>query len=439
MPHGREYLNEKQAAVLRWVQAGAPAGAFGHGDFAHRITARGLANRGLIRIKGQGETWTAEITDKGRKRFADIGEEPSRAAGETATARLFRQVAEAGGSLRINEEDKTDYRSLVDNSLRSPSRPHGQKLETRSEGQWFRARIVEVYLTEFTRDLIQPKPVPIAARIRNPHPVVDAFKSNPDASYVSRASMGRAARVYDALAKEATRRGYEALERGAFLRGHQGSLAAGHLVISAFGSHFPIAVMEISGAGGAKLEYPAKHKQPRWVQNRGYEFVPTGKLEVRLDGPGTPYQGQRLRETKGREIDALLPEVFVTIEVAGQESVRVAERRQRDLETRQEAWDRADEAARAAHRDAQIRLVIQERAGAWKQDQELVAFLAAIEARMPSMNLEQQAAAARWLLHGRKNVAGASMLDELGPIHYYPPKSGELRPYLQGFTEQRPQ
>ncbi|WP_148061415.1 hypothetical protein [Frigoribacterium sp. PhB160] len=428
-------MNEKQVTVLKWVDAGADPNAYPEGDYAHRISARGLANRGLVVISGQGSTWSAALTSDGHKRLADLPRNPP----PNVSADLFARVLAAGGSLLISEDDTTNYNALVENSLHSPSRPHGQKLETRSEGPWFRARVVEVYLTEFPRELIQPKPVPIAARLRNPHPVVKAFKSNPDASYVSKGSMDRAARVYDAIAKEAEQRGYRAQDRETFLRGHQVSLGAGHLVITAQDHNFPIAVREISGTGGAKLEYPAKYKQPAWVQNRGYEFVSTGKLELRIDGPGTPYQGQKLRETRQRSIEDILPEVFVTIEVGGQDARRAEKQRQVRLLERQSRWEAAMDAAKAKHRAVQIQTFIASKAEEWRADQELSKFLDALEQRMPEMSPEQRDIAATWLGQGRSNVQGHKLIDELPPLQVFLPQAGELRQYLpDAFTETRP-
>jgi len=434
MPHRDDFLNDQQVAVLRWVSDGADVRAYPEGDYAHRISARGLANRGLIVITGRGATWSAKVTSEGQQRLADLPQTPP----PSVSADLFARVIAAGGSLSISNDDTTNYTALVANSLHSPSRPHGLRLETRSEGPWSRSRVVEIYLTEYTRDVVRPEPVPVATRLRNPHPVVEAFKSNSDTSYVSETSMDRAARVYDSLAKEAERRGYRTQDRETFLRGHRGSLGAGHLIVTAHDHHFSIAVREMSGAGGAKLEYPAKHKQPRWVQNRGYEFVPTGKFELRIDGPGTPFQGQKLRETRHRSLEDILPEVFVTIEVAGREMTRAAEQRQRDLLARQAAWDVAIEKAKEQHRDDQIRKVIAAKADEWKRDQDLRSFLTSLHERMPDMNQESRAAAQIWLSRGQESVQGVAMLDALGPLYYERPKAGELNKYLDNFTETRP-
>jgi hypothetical protein len=210
-------------------------------------------------------------------------------------------------------------------------------------------------------------------------------------------------------------------------------------VITAQDRHFPVAVREISGTGGAKLGYPAKYKQPRWVQNRGYEFVPTGKFEVRVDGPGTPYQGQILRETRHRSLEDILPEVFVTIEVGGREANRAEEQRNLDLLARQVKWDLAIEKAREQHRDDQIRAVIAAKADEWKRDQDLRSFLDSLEARMPDMNEESRAAAQIWLSRGQQNIKGVAVLDALGPLYYEQAKAGELNKYLDGFTEKRPE
>lgn len=59
-------LNEGQAAVLAWIVDGCPAGVFPDGSFNHRITARALESRHLVKIEGHGSSWRATPTDRGR-------------------------------------------------------------------------------------------------------------------------------------------------------------------------------------------------------------------------------------------------------------------------------------------------------------------------------------------------------------------------------------
>lgn len=58
-------LNATQVAMLEWIKAGRQAGVYPEDNFAHRITARALANRGLVRISGHGPAWRAEPTERG--------------------------------------------------------------------------------------------------------------------------------------------------------------------------------------------------------------------------------------------------------------------------------------------------------------------------------------------------------------------------------------
>lgn len=59
-------LNPAQVAVLEWIQSGCPDGVYPTDSYTHRITARALASRGLVRISGHGASWRAEPTERGR-------------------------------------------------------------------------------------------------------------------------------------------------------------------------------------------------------------------------------------------------------------------------------------------------------------------------------------------------------------------------------------
>src|SRR5699024_11654323 len=61
-------LNPTQVAVLEWIQSGCPDGVYPNDSYTHRITARALASRGLVRISGHGASWRAEPTERGRDR-----------------------------------------------------------------------------------------------------------------------------------------------------------------------------------------------------------------------------------------------------------------------------------------------------------------------------------------------------------------------------------
>jgi len=58
-------LNERQVAVLEWIKAGRPDGVYDDEDYTHRISARALASRGLVEIRGRGKSWVATLTPRG--------------------------------------------------------------------------------------------------------------------------------------------------------------------------------------------------------------------------------------------------------------------------------------------------------------------------------------------------------------------------------------
>ena len=59
-------LTERQQEVLNWIKDGCPEGVYLPEEFGHKTTARALHNRGLVRISGQGSTWSAALTERGK-------------------------------------------------------------------------------------------------------------------------------------------------------------------------------------------------------------------------------------------------------------------------------------------------------------------------------------------------------------------------------------
>lgn len=75
-------LNERQGDILRWIGEGTPERE--RPDWSHRTTAKALQSRGLVKVRGYGPTWTATVTDRGRRVLSGEVEVPARGA-RTAT------------------------------------------------------------------------------------------------------------------------------------------------------------------------------------------------------------------------------------------------------------------------------------------------------------------------------------------------------------------
>jgi hypothetical protein len=108
-------LTGDQRQLLEWIADGSPAGRYQ--DYAHRISARALSRRGLVRLSGRGPTWHAEIASAGRQCLVvpsatvpEAGPHPTeppeapsepRARRKTKTERLVADLLAADGMLRL--------------------------------------------------------------------------------------------------------------------------------------------------------------------------------------------------------------------------------------------------------------------------------------------------------------------------------------------------
>ncbi|KXP08409.1 hypothetical protein [Tsukamurella tyrosinosolvens] len=58
-------LTVAQFDLLRWIADGCKDGVYE--GTSHRVSARSLHNRGLVKVAGKSATWTATATPEGRK------------------------------------------------------------------------------------------------------------------------------------------------------------------------------------------------------------------------------------------------------------------------------------------------------------------------------------------------------------------------------------
>lgn len=202
-------LTEKQVAVLKWIKDGCSSSDV-EDDYGRRITARALHRRGLVVIKGRGASWTASISKVGR---AWLDAQPKAAPADDAQVdNLIQRVLAADGALEIDGSDngKLAHDELVRMSDHSPNRPRGWRLKVHNAGSYVSPRY-EVVLVRHFEDLVDPMPVPVPGRVTQYHPAVKAYLADTDSQLVSKEYLGRAARILQAIADEAPRRGLSVL------------------------------------------------------------------------------------------------------------------------------------------------------------------------------------------------------------------------------------
>jgi hypothetical protein len=166
-------LNDAQVAVLRWIADGSPAGVME--GYAHRISASALRSRALVRIFGRGETWRAELTDRGREQLGRLDGELTvmAASGEVGRAaripqplpatqtdaraeslaqplskseRLVADVIAAGGRLSLPDETArggVNWRQRAYAAQRHGKVPEGMRLSVSRSKAGFEIALLE--------------------------------------------------------------------------------------------------------------------------------------------------------------------------------------------------------------------------------------------------------------------------------------------------------
>ncbi len=71
--HVKHELNATQIAILRWIAEGNLGADATNGQ---RLTARALSTRRLVKVKGRGPRWHAELTDPGHHYLTHDGYPP---------------------------------------------------------------------------------------------------------------------------------------------------------------------------------------------------------------------------------------------------------------------------------------------------------------------------------------------------------------------------
>lgn len=416
MPRLPSTLNDKQVEILRWVQEGCPGSRYLDG-FAHRITARALEARGYVTIHGHGASWSCLPTTSGIA-WLEVHPVATPEPVSSAADELIDRVLAADGSLRVSRREVAELGSLVGDSLRSRRRPVGQRLVTRQEG--LLADRFRVELAPHYEEVVPPAVVEISDTAGILRPLAKALLKNREWSFVSPDHLQRAARALQALEIEFERRGWAASEPPADLGDRRVHWRARHAHMHVDTEHtaFLVQVAEVSRSGGAPIPFAERgspeHRRlpqgrPPWIGSRSTEFVPSGRLMVRLWGFMQDYEGTPFREsmqTSTKLSDALgqLVRAIAISDLKFAERQRIEEK---EREERAEQWEQARE--RAALRFAETRKAefLAHQVRKWKEAEEVRAYIAAARERLASKALNENEGWFEW---------AARQAEELDPL-----------------------
>jgi hypothetical protein len=317
-------LNDRQLRVLSWIGNGCPDGVWS--DHTYKASALALQNRHLAVVSKRGGVWRAELTDDGWF-YIKEGEYPPSRRKPTARARtdtksgppipaarqvpgdagpaaaaaqnskdapptsrpadpsaphlLLNRVLAAHGRLVIQTQPFTcPVSQQVDEVNRLGLLPAGKVLRYRRRG-WHHAL---VYVADDPRMAVAKRAVPVPQRAARLHPAVAAFKQNRDFHVVSAASLSRATRILQAIAKALTEAGMivQAPHRAGNPR--DGVRDQLKVISDGFSVWLKIAEKSASGGGPMPYYYPNELKRPPlWQARRHKKFIPTGRLILQID------------------------------------------------------------------------------------------------------------------------------------------------------------
>ncbi|MEA2536931.1 MAG: hypothetical protein QOF11_1165, partial [Chloroflexota bacterium] len=398
--------------MLEWIRDGCQDAA--DDEYSRRITTRALHRRRLVRVRGHGATWTASITKAGRE-WLDAHATVS--TGERATTDpddLIRRVVDAGGRLVVGDtyEVKFAHETLVKASHHSPARPKGLRLELKSTGSWSEPRY-EVVLVRHFDDLVDPVPVPVPTDVTRYHPAVKAFLAGRGRQAVTNEYLARAARILQALAAEAPRRGVDALVPSQVPPGldtyRAREVDRADLVLRAPGGIYSIRVREKVSQIESPVQPPRlRREQASWQPARKVEVVSTGVIEVIVEGAGMGYSGDRFRDSKTITVEEKLPRIFRAIEIERLRSAWRDQEREREAADRRDRWETAMAEARVKYEEQARWNAFVARSNEWEAMTRHRRFLAAAEtasaAASASSGLDDFLASAEQLLDRRDPI-----------------------------------
>lgn len=442
-------LNEKQIAVLEWIKdscGGLDEGA----DFSRRITARALHRRGLVVVKGRGDSWAASITRAGR---AWLEKHPTTATeGGGGSDDLVRSVLAAGGRLEVGRDEaaKAAHEELVRLSHYAPNRPKGWRLEVKNAGTW-NSPLYVVVLVRYFEDLVEELPVPAPVRVARYHPAVKAYLDDRDRQMVSKEHLVRAARILQAIADEAPKRGVEVVRPGRTglpplvvdtYRERQAD--QGHLTLRTTAGQYGIRIRELSGPGGKPQQrhyWGQRSNRARWLEDRDTEFVSTGVLELIVEGPGMAHNGYRPKDTSTITLEERLPRIFRKFEIHRLEAEFREQERARKAAERRRRWEAAMEEARARYDEDARWEAFAERSREWHDVRRHREFLAAAREAAALLESKARDELVAHLDFAERALDGRDPLADLGRLlpKVRTPKPDDLKPYLESWSPHGPE
>ncbi|AZZ52625.1 hypothetical protein C1I64_11620 [Rathayibacter festucae DSM 15932] len=354
----------------------------------------------------------------------------------------------ADGSLRVGRQEAADLGSLIAESMRSLGRPTGQMLITRPEG--LLSDFVRVELAPHYEEVVPTRTITISntAAILRPH--AKALLKNREWSFVSPDHLRRAARALQALEIEFDQRGWITSEPHNDLtsRGVHWRERHAHMHIETERTAFLLQVAEVSRSGGAKIPFAERGSpehghppqgRPPWIGSRSTEFIPSGRLEVRLWGflqnrEGTPFRESMQTNTRLSDALGQLVRAMAIADLKFGERQRIDERRG---EERVEQWEQTRERAVARFFETRRAEALASQIRKWREAEEVRAYSAAARARLEPAAMASSEKWFEWVDRHADSLDPLARPSSLSPA-IPAPTPDDLAPFMGMFDPRDP-
>lgn len=420
-------LNDLQLEILTWVRDGTPDGVYE--DYRPRIVARALHNRGLVLVAGTGTTWQAAITEDGhhylehgdyppdpgapevRVRRAKPGNPPKPSApkGEPrprktprvgpTDAMMNALFAAPDHRIQIEPDQANRYRQLALSAERFKKIPDGMQVTVTSD---YRARTAHVTLEplpEWRTRILDPVPVP--TMLRDPSDVVKALQARDDID-IRAADKKRALRLVQALVAEARRRDYAVTavrqpgkDRWGYVQRTDEN--TGHLKITIGPDEYRLSVYQLTEKVGHVATKSELARAGRGYALPKWDYVPTGRLGIRIDTSGASFWGQSWTDRDDRTLDDVLSQILQELELRHGAATdrRLEEERQRLERKRQ--WEAARDEAIQALTDSRRAEILLDQVGRSRDAAAIRDYVARLEQHIDAvLEGEAEAEAREW-------------------------------------------
>lgn len=353
MGRSPDHLTVAQHDLLKWVADGCPDGVYD--GTSHRVSARGLHNRGLIKVTGKSKNWTARITPQGTrilqeqtKRVEAVRQRERKEAQARAeqvreqqllqarAIEVLDAVVAAGGRLDLRRDINDRGIEQIEVLLaREGLLPVGQRL-THEPTRMDPTLGVTAYLEPDFATLTPVRDFKVPRQLRDPHPAVVAFQDK--RACVSKKQIPRTARLLQAIVSAATVMGWKASRPQNSYTRHRETGA--DLALSLPSSEVVVTVRELDQRGRTGFAFTTGTDYYTRVEtttaNKG--FLASGRLELTLTKPWDHQPILSLRDTGEATLEEQIPTFIQRLEISEAQAHWAREEESRRAEIREVRW-----------------------------------------------------------------------------------------------------